>query len=164
MARQFSGCKPRGQGRHQLSPTTCPSSIMSRHLCWVRSCPEPSFIHSAQGGKAGWPAPSPHDENSFFLLSASCPRTSNSKFITKSNRYPLPFSITSHLGFQTASFCTSLPLTFTHSRSSRAAVLNLWVSTPVGIVYQRFTLQFITVTKLQLGSGNTVISWGGHHT
>ena len=37
-----------------------------------------------------------------------------------------------------------------HRLQSRSAVLNMWVTTPLGAAYQIFTLQVITVAKSQL--------------
>lgn len=53
--------------------------------------------------------------------------------------------------------------------SSKAAVLNLLIMTPLGVEYQIITLQYITVAKLQLISSNKIIFrlWRGgvgcHH-
>lgn len=75
-AMSFSGCKTRGQGRHQLTPITCPSSIMSWHLCWARSCPLPSYIQHRVARLVGLFL---HHlmKTHFFLLSASRPRNSS---------------------------------------------------------------------------------------
>ena len=63
------------------------------------------------------------------------------------------------------------PKGFRSTEQSRAVVLSLWVATPLwsnsnfmGVVYQIFTLRFITVAKSQLRSRNETSLWLGHHS